>query len=97
MNQNALVTFALQNWKSTVSGLLTVGLTTTAALLAYPPVMANPKWVVIGGGIQVVLKIWVSILQQDAGTTVAQVPGEATPQVVPSHEVPNDPSHKAIA
>lgn len=86
----------LQNWKTSLAGLLTVTLATTAALLACPPVAAHPKWIVIGGGAQVVLKLWISLIQQDAGKTLAQVAGSATPQVVPSHEIPDDPTAKPL-
>lgn len=84
------------NWKSTFSGILTATLFTTAALLAYPPVLAHPRTVAILGGIQIVAKIWVSLITQDAGTTVAIVPGTPIPQAVPSHEVPDQPAAKAV-
>ena len=62
---NAFIQHALTNWKSTTSGILTATLATTAALLAYPPVLAHSKWVAIGGGIQIVAKVWIAFIQTD--------------------------------
>jgi len=53
------------NWKSTVSGVLTVTLSTTAALLTYPPVAAHTKLVLFLGGFQVVGKVWIALIQKD--------------------------------
>ena len=57
---------SISSWKSTVSGLLTVSLSTTAALLAYPPLQTHLKFIAILGGVQVVLKLWVAIVTTDA-------------------------------
>lgn len=59
-------THLLTNWKSTASGLLTLTLLASVALLGYPPVMQHPQWVAILGGIQVVAKAWISITSLDA-------------------------------
>jgi len=82
------------NWKTTVSSVLTTMMFTTAGLMAYPPVAAyaaaHPKWAAWVGGAQVVGKIWIGLIQQDAGTTTAVTPQGV--QAVPSHEVPDDPN-----
>ena len=59
------LTNALLHWKSTVSGLLTVTLATSAALMAYPPVMNHLKLMGILGGVQVVGKVWIALIGQD--------------------------------
>lgn len=91
-----LMNNALLHWKSTLSGFLTVTLVTTAGLLTYPPVAEHPKTMAILGGIQFVVKIWVSMIQQDSGKQLAEVPGQDKPVVVDAHQVPNDPAATAV-
>lgn len=83
----------LTHWKSTVSGILTVTLSTTAAFLA-PPMssLISSKWVLWIGAFQVVGKIWISSIQQDAGVVVATTPANPTPHAEPAHEVPDAPA-----
>jgi hypothetical protein len=85
------------NWKSTVSSVLTATLATSAAFLT-PPLNAlvSPKVILYLGAAQIIGKIWIGLLQQDAGTTMAVVPGSSTPQAVPSHEVPDQPAAKVV-
>jgi hypothetical protein len=82
----------LTHWKSTVSGILTVTLSTTAAFLV-PPLSAliAPKHVLYITAIQAVGKIWIAIITQDAGTVMATVPGNPEPQAVAAHSVPDNP------
>ena len=80
------------HWKSTVSGLLTASLATSAAFLA-PPLNAYvpPKVVLWLGAFQIVGKVWIGLISKDAGTVEAIVPGSSTPQSVPAHEIPDNP------
>lgn len=82
---NPFLEKALVNWKSTLQSILTVSLFTTAALLTYPPVMAHPQWVAILGGIQVVGKLWIGLISNDAKpSATSSVTIESTsPIVVP--------------
>jgi hypothetical protein len=89
-------TKAITNWKSTLSGLLTVTLATSTALLTIPAVQNHVKAVGWLMGVQAVVKVWVSLIQVDAGTALAKVPGESEPVAVPSHEVPDNPSAKPV-
>lgn len=60
----------LANWKTTLSSILTVTLFSTAALLTYPPVMAHPKVMGILGGVQILAKVWIGLIQKDANPAV---------------------------
>jgi len=82
---NAFLEKALVNWKSTVQSILTVTLFTTAALVTYPPVMAHPGWVSAIGAIQVVGKLWLGLISNDAKpSATSSVTIESTsPIVVP--------------
>jgi hypothetical protein len=87
-------TKALKHWKSTLSGLLTLCLTTTGAVMAIPDVrsvMSAKLWISLLI-VQGVGKTWVSLIQEDAGVVEAKVAGEPGTQMVPAHEIPNDPA-----
>jgi hypothetical protein len=87
----------LTHWKSSLSGLLTATLATSAAFLAPPLNTMVPAKVVLWlGAFQIIGKIWIGLISQDAGTVLAQVPGSATPKAVPSHEIPDQPSARAV-
>ena len=62
----------LKNWKTTVSSILTVTLATSAALMAYPPVLQHLKIMGVLGLIQVLAKVWIGLIQNDAPTPPAQ-------------------------
>ena len=85
------------NWKSTVSSILTATLATSAAFLA-PPLntLVSAKVILYIGAAQIIGKIWIGLIQQDAGTTLAVVPGNPEPQTVPSHEIPDQPAAKVV-
>lgn len=87
----------LTHWKSTVSGLLTATLATSAALLT-PPLntLIPPKVVLYLGAAQIIGKVWIGLISQDAGTVMATVPGSSVPVAVPAHELPDDPSAKPV-
>lgn len=59
----------LANWKTTASSILTVTLATSAALMAYPPVMQHLKLMAVLGGTQIVAKLWIGLIQVDAKPT----------------------------
>jgi hypothetical protein len=66
---------ALKHWKSTAGGFLTVSLTTSTAILAVPGVntFIQPKhltFLMIG---QAVAKVWISLIQEDAGETAGGI------------------------
>jgi len=87
----------LAHWKSSLGGLLTISLSTSAAFLA-PPMntYVSPKIVMWCGAFQVIGKIWISAITQDADKVLATVPGKSEPQVVAAHPEPDDPAAKAV-
>ncbi len=62
----------LKNWKTTVSSILTVTLATSAALMAYPPVLQHLKIMGVLGLVQVLAKVWIGLIQNDAPVPPAQ-------------------------
>jgi hypothetical protein len=42
-------------------------------------------------------RLWVGLAQTDSGSVPATLPGNPTPILVPSHEVPDDPKAKVVA
>lgn len=62
-------TLSSSSWKSTLSGILTATLATSAAFLA-PPLstmnLLSAKTVLWLGAFQVIGKIWISLITQDA-------------------------------
>jgi hypothetical protein len=87
----------LTHWKSSVSGLLTATLATSAAFLAPPLNTLIPaKWVLYLGAAQIIGKVWIGLISQDAGTVQAVIPGQPGIQTVPSHEIPDDPKAVVI-
>jgi hypothetical protein len=85
-------TNAVSHWKSTVSGLLTATLATSAALMTYPPIAAHIKLMSILGGVQLVGKVWIALISQDPDKVMAIVPGSSVPQAVPAHAMPDNPA-----
>ena len=85
---NAFLDKALVNWKSTLQSILTVTLVTTAALVTYPPVQAHPAWISAIGAIQIVGKLWVGLISNDAKpSATSSVTIESTSPITPSVEV----------
>jgi hypothetical protein len=80
--------------KTTLNGYLTVGISVCVALLSVPSI--PQKYTVVIGTILSMLRLLTGHKQQDAGEQLAYVPGEPTPQVVPSHEVPDNPADKTV-
>jgi hypothetical protein len=82
----------LTHWKSTVSGILTATLATSAAFLAPPLNSLVPAKVILWlGAFQIIGKVWIGLISQDAGTVQAYIPGQVGVQNVPAHELPDDP------
>jgi hypothetical protein len=86
----------LTHWKTTLMGTLVLAIAAFSSIhfdstghLAMTP----QNWVTLAGGL---LAQGLAMLQKDAGTTLAITPGSATPEAVPSHELPDQPSAKAV-
>jgi hypothetical protein len=85
----------LTNWKTTLAGILSAFLAVVGPLTAYLAEHNNATATDISGGLTVaaaIARIVLGIMQKDAGTVQAIVPGSVTPQAVPSHEVPDSPA-----
>jgi hypothetical protein len=89
-------TKALKHWKSSASNLLTLGLVTCGALLSVPGVISQ-KHAAVLMAVQGIAKGWIGLIQEDAGVVEAKVPGESGTQMVPAHEVPNDPAATPVS
>lgn len=74
-----------KNWKTTANGLLSAAALVVIAEMAVPT-GAKPLVYVLAG-----LRVLVGLVQTDAGSTEAVLPGSAAAQIVPSHEIPDDP------
>jgi hypothetical protein len=85
----------MTNWKTTVAGLLSAFVGTIGPVTAYLATTNNPKATEVCGALTcagAVARIWIGLIQNDAGTTLAVVPGSPSPQLVPSHETPDNPA-----
>ena len=76
--------------KSTIVGACGLIISVTLAIGALPPKASVPVVLVA------VLRAVVMFLSQDAGTTLAKLPGVSEAVPVPSHEVPDDPQAKPL-
>lgn len=86
----------LAHWKTTVQSWLTVIIGLPPALSAFDNLMP-PKVAIIISVSAAIAKVVLGQFQQDAGVSLAVLPGQTTPQAVPSHEVPNDPAAVPVA
>ena len=79
----------LVHWKTTTQS----GLTAIIGLSAVAPSIywLTPKQAASLVSAGVVGKVFLGMMQQDAGTTIAYVPGKGT-QAESSHETPDDPT-----
>lgn len=95
---NPFIEKALVNWKSTVQSILTVTLVTSAGLLTYPPVMAHPGWISALGAIQIIGKLWIGLISNDAKpSATSSVTIESTsPIVVPPVSVVEAPAKEKV-
>lgn len=80
----------VKDWKSSAQPILTVFLVVAPLLTApgSPIHSAAFAWAV--GILSAAAKVGIGISQKDAGVTLAHVPGSEEPQVVASHEQPDD-------
>lgn len=78
--------------QTSLEGYLSLTITICLALMASGSPLIGPHAMQIITLILAVLNAINRHFQTDAGKTVALVPGSDTPEVVPSHETPNDPS-----
>jgi hypothetical protein len=103
-SEGAIVAFMIWlfgiNWKSSLSGVLSFGIATfgtitsgLAPLAALNPNSALARYSAITTAVLTLLsglgKVWVGLLQTDAGTQAIKLPNVDEPVAVPSHEVPN--------
>lgn len=90
----------LASWKSTLSGFCTILLVVGGAAISYfanqPQSATTLKVVSILSAAVGIAKIVLSIITPDADKVLAQVPGQAQPQVVSAHPVPDNPADKAV-
>jgi hypothetical protein len=85
---NTVWIYLFTHWKTTVMGLIGAAI---AVLMGITTVPAGSKWIAYAlAGLSALL----GSIQKDAGTTEALMPGSLTPQAVPSHEDPDDPTAK---
>lgn len=86
-----------KDWKSTASAYLTVALTVGGFVTSYLATIPTPShWQVeLSGGLTTavtIMKLIVGHMTVDSGSTLAVVPGDVKPEVVPSHEIPDNPA-----
>jgi hypothetical protein len=89
---------AFSNPKTSLSGILSFLMVTGGYLAGYAVLHQTPFWVKVGAAssfISGLAKVYIGLRMKDAGTELATVPGSSTPQVVPSHEVPDNPAAQA--
>jgi len=79
-----------KNWKTTANGFLSLFITTGITLQVLNSPLFGPKFNMGLVVAMAVARAWVGLLQKDAGTTLAIVPGELGVQSVPSHETPDN-------
>ncbi len=84
------------SWKTTANGILGLFITVGAVLLATNTPILNQRLTAELTVAMAVARAVVGMLQKDAGTTVAVVPG-GIPKLVDSHETPNDPAAVPVA
>ena len=85
------------NWKTTFSSICSFLMMTGLFVTGYIGTLtAAAPWELKLSAVCTfavgLLKVWIGFLQYDAGSVQAIVPGSSTPQAVPSHETPDDPS-----
>ena len=82
--------------KTTLMGYMIGGAFVCTQAALWPLSPAAKAWVLsIGGTFTAAIPV-IGHFQKDAGEMLADVPGQASPEVVPSHETPDDPNAKPI-
>lgn len=99
-------TYLFTHWKSTAQGFLSfisVSAMSVAGWLTLQ-VALDPGWaksksyIYVAGGAALagaLAKAWLGMFQKDAGTVMAQLPGQA-PEAMPGHPVPDNPAATAV-
>ena len=82
------------HWKSTAKGIL-IFIITTCGVFTSAQVFNGKAGSAIGL-VSALAYAYLGIISKDSGTVEAVVPGNAAPQAVPSHEVPDDPKNKVV-
>jgi len=85
----------IKDWKTTAAGILSAFIGTVGPVTAYLATTPNPNATKICGGLTLaaaIARIWLGLIQKDAGSQLALVPGSATPVDVPAHQTPDDPA-----
>ena len=85
-----LLANALKNPKSSCQSILTILLVLVPTLMSAG--VLHGKAAAIAGSLLSVAKLWLGMLEKDAGHTTAIVPGVSEPIEIESHEIPNDPA-----
>lgn len=86
---------AIKNPRSSISSILTAALSGIPVALGTG--MIHGKAAVALGTVLGASKIiWGVFFQKDAQRTLALVPGDPTPQMVPAHGIPDDPAAMAV-
>jgi hypothetical protein len=75
----------LSNPKSTAVGACGLVIAVTMAWMALPPKASIPVTVIA------IARALIQFFSDDAGKTLAKLPGSTSPQLVDSHETPDDP------
>lgn len=86
----------LTHWKTTVSSVLTVLIATGTYFMAVPSTIISQKWATIITIVVGLAKVWLGLVQQDAGVVVATTPANPTPHAEPAHEVPDSPAAQPV-
>lgn len=102
---SSFIQHVMTNWKTSLAGFLSFVLTTLTTIsgffVASDVVTSGPSvssihvhtWVLVGINLATALcRVWIGMLQKDAGQTPAIPPAGGPVEMVPSHETPNDPN-----
>ena len=83
------------HWKTTIQGLLSF-VVITGIFIQFQPLPVVPEWfkpwALDAAWFLGFAKFLLAIMQKDAGTVTAVVPGIPGVQSVPSHEIPDSPA-----
>ena len=82
---NTLKLSFVKDWRTTANGLLSATIAVIVAVMVLPPGQRKVVYVLAG------LRALVGFVQQDAGKQLAIPYGGKTPEIMDSHEQPNQP------
>jgi hypothetical protein len=89
----------IANWKTTTNGFLAFLIATATVVMAFTSQNPDKTNLKISSACAIVLALcraYVGLIQKDADKVLAKVPGQAQPQVVAAHPVPDNPADKAV-